>query len=686
MLKFFKRMEKTRNFILILFSVLLVASLIIFGAMSRTQNPDSLGKSTAAAATVGNETITVADVVTTQENTQRMFGQAMPISAEVTVKQLIEQRLVRLEAAKLGLTASDSEVAARIRELFTPQDGKPFDKAVYEENAIRQSGSISAFENQIRDSVSRDKLVAFVTSGVSVSEADALEKYLKQNTKFDLSYVSVNAADIAQNLKPSDDELKAYFEKNKKDYFIAQDQKKVKYIYLSTSKVGEKLSFTDKELEDEFNKLPEDRKRAGVKVQELVLRVPKPEFEAETIAKANRIIQDLKKDKTTISEDDFAKAAQGQSENAATAADGGRVNGLVRPAVDPSKQDDPYQRVLNMKEGEITEPIQYKSRVYILRRGESVAKKLEDAKKEIEVSLRNRKAYAANAELAGKVAAELKKSKDVEATAEKFASEANSSSTEMIRETGYVVPGTEVKDIGISQDFENGIAPLAKANDVGEKIPVPGGFAIPMVVDIRKPRDAEFEDVRAKVSDAYKVSKAREEMEAVAKAIASGAGSASGLSGAASAKGLKALEAKDFTTGSPLGEGPNAAVSSTLDDAIYKLKAGDVTSEPVKVGDNYIIVGATARKDADKEDFTKEKDRLMEEMAMQEKDRVFRDYMASVRRRYEAEKKIVIYKEEIAKIDSFNQQNQPPAPPQQPGGQQLPPELLEQLQKQAEKK
>ena len=66
------------------------------------------------------------------------------------------------------------------------------------------------------------------------------------------------------------------------------------------------------------------------------------------------------------------------------------------------------QRLLTMQEGEVTEPIKFGEKYYILRRGKAVPKSFEDAKKELEVSLRNRRAYTVAAELAQKVTDDLK--------------------------------------------------------------------------------------------------------------------------------------------------------------------------------------------------------------------------------------------------------------------------------------
>ena len=181
-----------------------------------------------------------------------------------------------------------------------------------------------------------------------------------------------------------------------------------------------------------------------------------------------------------------------------------------------------------MKPGEITEPISYQGRYFILRRGDEVPKTFETARKEIEVSLRNRRAYAVAAELAQKVSDTLKQNKDINATAAQFAAQANMTTAEMIRETGYVKPGDDVENIGNSPDFEAGIAPLENVSDVGDKTPIQNGFAIPTLADRKEPRDSTFEEVRAQLVDVVKLEKARGMVEEIAKQIAAGAGSASG--------------------------------------------------------------------------------------------------------------------------------------------------------------
>ena len=648
MLKFFNRLEKTRNFFILIFGVLMVASLVFWGGSGISSNASvDPSRSTETAAKVSGEEITVGELYRQKQMYSR-YTQGRPYPAKLLLDGMIASHITRVEAARLGLTASDAEVATKIREDFKTEDGKPFDQKIYEQNVIQQSGSIAAFEEGVRDDISANKLRAFITSGVSVSEEEVLKDFQRKNTKFDLNYVAVSPAELAQTITPTEAELRDYFEKNKSSYYIGFPQKKIKYVFVNTEKIGQKLPITDADLKAEYDKLPEDKRTAGVLGREIVLRVPKPQFDQAVMTKATELVERLRSG-GTVTEQAFADAAKGQSENAASAANGGKLPGPVRE--NPNKADDPYQRLLKMKPGEITDPINYQGRYFILWRGEAAPKPFEDAKKELEVSLRNRRAYSVAAELAQKVSETLKQNKDVQATAQQFAAQANMSPAEMVRETGYVKPGDNIENIGTSPQFEEGIAGLENPQDVGEKTPIQNGFAIPMLVDKKEPRDAEFDEVKNELIEVVKLETARNKIEQIANQIAAGSTTAAVIANAAMASNMKSKEQKSFILGSPLGEGPSATTSEALEDAIYGLKQGESTKTPIKIGETYYIVGVTKREEANMDDFAKQRDSLMEQMLTQKRGEVFQDYLASTRQRLESDGSIKIYKDVVAKID-----------------------------------
>jgi peptidyl-prolyl cis-trans isomerase D len=651
MLKFFNRLERTRNFVLFLFAILMVLGLVLFYTPVRNEYQANLQHSEEPAASVSGETITVGEIVRQKENYTRMMGGQQAYPTKMVVEGLIGSRIGRIEAARFGLTASDAEVAAEIRKQYRSEDPtKPFDQAIYEQNVMEMFGSISAYEQRIRDDLSAKKLEAFIGSGVTVSEQEVLDDFQRKNTKFGLTYVAVSSSELAKTITPSEEELRDYFERNKASYRINVAQKKIRYIFINTSKIGDKLQLSDADLRAEYDNMPVDKKSAGVLGQEIVLRVANPDLDAGVQEKAAALVQQLKEGGPVVSEEAFATMAKGQSENPATAQKGGALAGPVRE--NTAKPDDPYQRLLKMQPGEITEPISYQNRYFILRRGNDVPKTFEMAKKEIEVSLRNRRAYSIAAELAQKIADSLKETKDPQATAAAFASQANMSVADMVRETAYIKPGDDVPNIGVSPQFEEGIKNLENPSDVGDKTPIKDGFAIPMLADKKEPRDSEFDEVKAQLVEAVKLEKAQAQVEALANQIASGATNAAGLAAVAKAKGVTAKDQKDFVLGSPVGEGPTAGTNEELEDAIYAMRPGEVSKQPLKIGENYYIVGVTGREDADNAEFAKQRSTLMEAMLTKKRGAVVGDYLAAAKQKLQTGGRLTIYQDVLDKIDA----------------------------------
>ena len=142
MLKFFNRLEKTRNFVLFLFAILMVLGLVLFYTPVRNQYQADLTHSTETAASVGGEKISVGEVVRQKENYSR-FGRGQTIASKMILDGLIGSRIARIEAERLGLTASDPEVAAEIRKQNKPEEGKPFDQAIYTSKASSSSSATS---------------------------------------------------------------------------------------------------------------------------------------------------------------------------------------------------------------------------------------------------------------------------------------------------------------------------------------------------------------------------------------------------------------------------------------------------------------------------------------------------------------------------------------------------------------
>lgn len=674
MLKQLSKFERTSKVLILGFVALMAVSLVLFFRPNSGSSALEPTKSAEVVATVGGEDITLGEFATQKQNIQMQFSRfggqisltQMGYTDDRILDGLIQKKVALLEARRLGLEASTAEVNERIRKTFSDTAGKltlvdasgKLDMAKYEQRV----GDVAAFERGVGEDIAREKLEAFISASVHVSEDEVREDFKRKNTSFDLTYVVVSPNKLAEKIQPADDELKAYYDKHKTDYNILVPQKKIRYVFIDQDKSGQKLQISDKELHDEYDNLQPQYKQAGVKVQQIVLKVAREDLDATVKAKADGLVAKARGANGGATEEAFADLAKGNSEDPATAKDGGRVNGIVKKNL--NKSDDPYQQVLDMQPGEVTDPIKYKNAYYILRRGDSVPKTFEDAKPELLASLRNRRGYTVAQKLAQKAQERLKQTKDPQKVAQELAAEANMSPADMVRETPFIKAGDDVPDIGSSQQFEEAIAPLNNPNDVGERTGIKNGFAIPMLLEQKPPRIPEFDEVKDKVRNAVKDEKAKAQLEQKAKDLVAAAKTPGDLKAAAEKLGLEAKAEANYKLGTPLGE---AGSSVLIDDPLYGGKAGEVLQSPIFVNQNYLIIGVNKRTDADLTEYAKQRASLMETALSQRKNQVFEDYLNNVLARMKQEGTVKIYKDILDTV----REEEPEAIPQ-PRQPQLP--------------
>jgi peptidyl-prolyl cis-trans isomerase D len=674
MLKQLSRLERTRNILILGFVGLMAVSLVLFFRPNSGSNQLDPTKNNEVLAVVGGNQITVGEFATQRQNLQQQFSRfgsqaslaRMGFTDEKILDGLISKNVILQEAERLGLGASETEIKDRIANMFRDPSGKfllvdasgKFDMSKYQERV----GDVALFEHGVAQDIAREKLEALVTAGANVSEDEVRDEYKRKNTGFDLTYVVVSSAKLAETIKPTDDELKAYYDQHKTDYRIDLVQKKIRYVFVDQDKSGQKVQIPEKELREEFDKLEPKYKQAGVKIQQIVLRVAREDLDATVKQKAADLVAKARGQSGNVSEEAFADLAKGNSEDAATAKNGGHVAGLVKK--DATKVDDPYQKTIDLEPGDVTDPIKYKNAYYILRRGEPVEKTFEVAKSELLVSLRNRRGYTIAQKIAQKAQERLKETKDPQKVAQEFAAEANMSAADMVRETPFVKPGDDVPNIGSSQQFESAIAPLNNSNDVGDRAGIKNGFAIPMLVDKRDPRIPELDEVKDNVAKSVKQDKAKAQQEAKAKELAAGAKTPGDLKTAAAKLGLEVKAEANYKVGTPLAD---LGSSALLDDPLYAAQAGQVLS-PIFLNDNYLVIGVTKRTDADMAEFTKQRDSLVETAQTTRRNQIFGDYLSALTNQMKRDGKITIYKEVLDQLREEVPDVDLPTRPRPPAG------------------
>ena len=663
MLKQLGRLERTRNIVILGFAILMAVSLVIFYAPGRSAGSIDPSRNTETVAKVGSNSISVADLSRERQKYAQYGPQLMAQFGNRAVLEGLISRYVMLEEAeRLGLSASDAEVADRIRSQYKDSSGN-FDLENYKKQIAERFGDVEKFENETRALISQQKLQAFLNASVNVSDDEIEDEYRRRYTNYDVSYISLTEDKLAEKIQPSDEELRSYFESHKPEYRFLEEQRKVRYIFINTEKAGSKLQISDADLKAEFDSLKPAYKEAGFKIQQIFLKVARKDLEPQVEQKAKDLIAKLRGPDGKVTEAAFAEAAKGQSEDPTTAKNNGF---LLKPyKKNPNKVNSLYDRVADMEVGDMSDvPIKYADNYYILRRGESVPKTFAEAKPELLVSLRNRRGYGIAFQLAQKVLNRLKEVKDPQKVAQEFAAEANMTPADMVRETAYVKPGDDIPNVGTNQQFESAIGALNNPNDIGEVTGIKDGFGIPMLVDKKEPRIPEFDEVKTKVAEAVKEQRAKEQIEQKAKDLIAGLTGPGDLKAAGEREGFDSGLEEGYKRESTLGK---AGVSEIYDNTIYNMKEGEITKTPLRVDDKWVILGLVKRHNANMAAFGADRDRIKDTMLRKRQAQVFEDYITAAQERMKREGKIKIYNDVLVRLEAAE-----PAAQGLPGGLNIP--------------
>jgi peptidyl-prolyl cis-trans isomerase D len=691
MLKFLGGRKRSRNAVLLIFVGIMALSLVGFfsawsgGAAGILRGT---GGSDTPVAKVGSYEVTTKEL----KNALTAFGQQVAqgqgqsrqddlktlyeMYGQQVLDNLIRQKLILYEADQLNLGASDNEVQSRLRQIFTPWPGPEAYRM-----RLQQGGmSPEVFEENLRASIAQEHLRSFITAGVDVDPKAAEDDYRKSNTTYGVRWVEVDPAKFRDKVQTNDPDLRAYFDSHKDDFKVTTEERRAQYIFIDQNKAGEAIQISDDELQRDFN--PE-RFVKQVRVSQIVLNVPKPPADATKDKKADEkkaeekkpsIEEPIRTKAQSISQraqgaegkpaEDFAKLARELSEDQATKSKGGDLGWINKDT--KRETDDPLNRVFNMKQDEVSQPIKKGDKYYVLKVTERKTPTLADARDELLKAARSRTGYSKAVEIATEAEQNLKQSKDANAVAADI-NKKYGAQMAAVKEVPFFSEGDTLPELGNASDFESSIFELQNPSDVGDRINVDKGFAIPQYIEKRDPHDATFEEAKDKVEKAYRSNKAAEIAGQHAKEIAK-AQNADDLKKMAEGLGLKVDERLDLGGSDSIG----LLVTEANRAPIYKLQVGEITKDPIKTDNNvYVVALLKSRKDADMgEPFQKQRKSIEQRLLDEKRNVFFSTYLAMTQKQLNEQGKIKTFDDAIAAaIDSGTAatgQSQPRTPSQAP--------------------
>lgn len=666
MLKFLRGRKRSRNAVLIVFIALLTLSLVaLFSASgSGTLFGGATGNDTVVAR-VGSYQITVKELKDALINFGQQVAQGQArqrrdsldelydLYGQQVLDGLIKQKLILYEADRLNLGASDAEVQARLKRYLSPWPGPEGYRSWLQQNGL----TAVRFEDELRALIANEHLRSFVSAAVQVDPKEVEADYKQTNTSFNVRWVEIDPEKLRDKVQATEPDLRAYFDGHKDDFKITSEQRRARYIFVDQNKAGESLEVSDDELKQDFNA---ERFVKQVRVSQIVFNVPKQETpdakkdqakpapekkpavtEEDVRKKAQDIVTRAQGSEGKPAED-FATLAREFSEDSKTKAKGGDLGFINKD--DKRDADDPLNRVFNMKKDEVSQPIKKGDRYYILKVTDRQMPTFASVRAELLKEARARKGYSRAVEIANEAEQKFKQTKNADAvTAEinkKYGSQVAS-----VHLTPFFSEGDTLPELGSASEFESSVFQLQNPGDIGDRINVDKGFAVPQYTERRDPHDPSFEEVKDKVEKAYRADKSKE-------LAAERAGELAKITDKEELK--KAGISMGFKVDERSGLSGNDSIGPLISDVdrapLYKLNPGEVTRTPIKTDSGLFVVAALlGRKDADMgEPFQKERKSIEQRLLDEKRNRFFATYLSMTQTQLKDQGKIKIYDDEIA--------------------------------------
>ncbi|MFI5102869.1 MAG: peptidyl-prolyl cis-trans isomerase [Terriglobales bacterium] len=630
---------------------------IICASMAITLIPGGIGSSlgigkppAGVLATVGDQTVTVTEV---QREAKAMIRQQfprggaqasmlLPYFASQAAEQLINEKALVAEAHRMGLRVNDDELRDELQHgqlapLLFP-DGKFVGQEEYENFAQRNDMTVPQFEALEQNFILVRKLRALVSSSAFVGDAEVRNEFERRNTKVKFDYAVITQTDILKGLHPTDEELKAFYERNKANYNNSIPEKRqIKYVVVDSAKIAAATNVTDQDLQAYYDQRRDEyRMPDQVKVSHILIKTPLPapgakEDEkaiADARTKAEGVLRELK------AGGDFAKLAEKYSEDPGSAKGGGELGWIGRGRTVPEFEKAAY----SLAKGQTSDLVKSSYGFHIIRvedKQQAHLKTLAEVKSEIEEKVKQQKTARATETAANALLSQARTDGFDKAATTKGQAAVT---TEFFARTD-TLPG-----LGANPQF------MDAAFNESEKAPpdvvqVPQGYVVFQLLAIKPPATPTFEEIHSRVESEFKNERAGFLLQQKTQELSDRAKAGHDLKKAAKELGAT-LKTSDLVA--PDGQVPDIG-SMAGASAIFSLKPGEI-SGPITAGGNGVAAQLLEKQAPTDQEFTEKKDGIRQSLLQAKQNDLFGLFVTNLRKDMEKSNRLKVNPEEMKNL------------------------------------
>ena len=359
-------------------------------------------------ASVGGHAITQAEfqqAMRSQQDRLRaslgdQFNPAMldsPEARRAVLENMINQRLLGLDAGKHRLLVSDAQMRDTILAVPGFQENGQFSQVRYEALLKAQGMNQAIFESRLRQDLALQQIIIPLTQGI-LSGASAERVLGTQIEERTVSEAVLAPPQFMASVKLGEDAAKNFYEANRQRFEVPA-QVRAEYVALDQDAVASQVSVSDAEVRKAYGAAA-DRYRQGEERRASHILIQADKAAGEAVIKAAREKAEgiLKQVKAAPGE--FAKLAKANSQDPGSADKGGDLGYFGHGMMVKPFEDAVFALA---KEGDTTDLVQSDFGFHIIRlTGIKAAKvrPLEEVKGEIAAELRKKAASGKLAEMA----------------------------------------------------------------------------------------------------------------------------------------------------------------------------------------------------------------------------------------------------------------------------------------------
>lgn len=564
----------------------------------------------------------------------------LPFFANRAAQQLIEQKVLLVEANRLGLRATDDDVRDFLQhqlgsELFP--GGKFVGQAAYEDFASSRGFTVVQLEQAIKDQIRIEKLQALVTAPANVTDAEVRQAFEKQNTKVKFDYAVLKKDDILKSLHPTEAELQAYYDRNKQTYVNSIPEKRqLKYVVLDNARMLAQTQVTQQELEAYYDQHRDEyRVPEQVNVRHILIKTPLPGPDGKVDQKAVDAAQAKAEDvlKQLKAGGNFAELAKKYSEDPGSAKEGGSLGWIGRGRTVPE-----FEKVaFSLPKGATSDLVKSSYGFHIIHvddKQDAHMKSLAEVKDQIEPIIKQQKA----AQAAQKEADQLVS----QARSEGLEKAAAAKGLQVIT-TDFVTSHDTLPGIGNDQQFM--AAAFAQEKDAPPDLAgLHSGFAVYQVTAVKPPSTPTFAEIRDRVESEFKNERAAQLLTQKTQELSDRAKADHDLKKAAKEAGAQ-FKTSDFVA--PDGQVPDiGSMGSQQASVAFTLKPGEI-SGPIDNGSTGAVLSVIDRQAPTEQDFAAKKDQIREGLIQQKQQELFGLFLTSLHDKMQKSGEIKINQKEM---------------------------------------